>query len=219
MREPIRVMLLDDRKMQQKALCSALAAEDDLDVLAQAASVPEALELTARFKPHIILFNENLPGLSLDEFPGLVKQQHPESKLLMLSRDCEMSVVFQALKEGVRGYIYEGADQGIIVKAIRCVHKGEIWAERMVLSNFIHGIAGEAGENKHRNEETLEMGLTFREHEVLRCLANGLSNREIGDELFISDMTVKTHVYNIFRKLNVGQRLKAAVWAVKQGLT
>jgi DNA-binding NarL/FixJ family response regulator len=135
----------------------------------------------------------------------------------MLTVALDEAMIFKSLKAGAKGYLSKDSSVSDLTKAIKAVHQGELWIERKLMSTFFNheAIADSKGGNPHgRTKE----GLTPREQEVLHVLATGCTNKEIAQDLFISEKTVKTHLSSIFRKLKVTRRLQAILCAIREGL-
>jgi DNA-binding NarL/FixJ family response regulator len=146
-----------------------------------------------------------------------IKEKSPETKTLMLLNSENEDIIFKALKAGARGYLYRNASISELVKAIKTVHKGDLWIERKFFTLFFEAEKGLEDEHDRTSDTTLSR-LTQREEEVLYCLTKSYTNKEIAKELSISEKTVKSHLNNIFRKLNVTGRLQAILYVINRGL-
>jgi two-component system NarL family response regulator len=135
----------------------------------------------------------------------------------MLAAAMNETAIFKALKAGAKGYLLRNASVSNLIKAIKAVQEGDVWVERKLMARFCEGEATLHSQREERGGMT-NRKLTPREQEILRYLTNGLTNKEIGQALFISEKTVKSHLNSIFKKLNVTRRLQAILYAIRQGL-
>jgi len=208
----VRIVLVDDHAILRQGLRSVLERESDLEIVGEASSLPEALAVVDKVGPDIVLMDLKLSASS--DYEGLtlcgqLSSAHPGLGLLVLTTFLDDQLVVRAVHAGARGYVVKDVDTTELVRAIRAVSRGESAFDSRSASAVVRSLNGQSS-SKER--------LTDRELEVLRLLANGLSNIKIGERLFISPTTVKFHVSNIMRKLEVSRRAEAVYAASKQGL-
>lgn len=221
----INIIIVDDHTLFRKGIALYLEDEVDIDIKMEAADGREALSFLENRASEIdlVIMDLNMPGLSGEEATRIISEQWPEIKILILTSYGSGDKVYQMLSSGASGYLLKDAEPSELVIAIKAVVAGgsyfgnQLATELLTLVNKGTGIENEAETNNHVNQELIEP-LTDREVEVLKLLGQGLANSEIGDELHISDNTVKTHVSNIFQKLNVNSRTQAAFFALEKGL-
>lgn len=220
MNAPIRVVVAEDHAVVRQMLCSTLAAEPDLEVVGSAATGPEAVQAVARLGPDVLLLDLKMPGLDGLAVTRQVCARHPGVRILILTAVEEEAPLFEALQAGARGYLLKDSSLEEITQALRRVHEGQaVLHPRSTLSllnefqRFRNAPSGGDPE-----EQALLARLSPRELEVLRLVARGLSNREIGDVLIISEKTAKTHVSNLLRRMNARDRIQAALVAIRNGL-
>ncbi|NOR54234.1 MAG: response regulator, partial [Candidatus Aminicenantes bacterium] len=147
-----------------------------------------------------------------------VREKSSNTKALMLSAAMDEAVIFKALKAGAKGYLSKDISSSDLIKAIQTVHQGELWIERKLMARFFEGeTTADSGEEARAG--TLKEVLTLREKEILSILTKGHTNKEIAQTLFISEKTVKSHLNNIFRKLNVTRRLQAILYTINRGMS
>ncbi|HJQ04379.1 MAG TPA: response regulator transcription factor [Nocardioides sp.] len=210
--DTIRIVIVDDHAMVRQGLRSVLEREADLEVVGEAASSAQTLAVVGAHRPHVVLLDLRLSPSSETEgieVCGRLHQVHPEIAVLVLTTVIDDQLVLEAIHRGARGYVVKEVDTSELVKAIRSVHRGESAFDSRSAAAMVRGINAEsAAENRQ---------LTEREHDVLRLLARGMSNRVIGQQLFISETTAKFHVCNIMRKLQVSRRAEAVYVASKEG--
>jgi two-component system response regulator DevR len=208
--EPVRIVIVDDHAIVRRGLRSILEREDDLEVVGEASTATEALAVVGNCLPSVVLLDLKLSsvqhpeGLELCE---LLTQQYQGLGVLVLTTFLDDKLVVEAVQRGARGYVVKDVDTTELVCAIRAVAKKESAFDSRSAAAMVHSIS-----NQVTHPE-----LTDREVRVLGLLARGLSNRAIGGELFISETTVKFHVRNIMRKLEVSTRAEAVYEAGKLG--
>ena len=208
----VRIVLVDDHAILRQGLRSVLERESDLEIVGEASSLAEALAVVDKVGPDIVLMDLKLSASS--DYEGLtlcgqLSSAPPGLGLLVLTTFLDDQLVVRAVHAGARGYVVKDVDTTELVRAIRAVSRGESAFDSRSASAVVRSLNGQSS-SKER--------LTDRELEVLRLLANGLSNIKIGERLFISPTTVKFHVSNIMRKLEVSRRAEAVYAASKQGL-
>jgi DNA-binding NarL/FixJ family response regulator len=209
----IGVVLVDDHAIVRQGLSSVLEREADLRVVGEAATAAQALAVVAASRPDVVLLDLRLSPSGDNEGIELcarLHQTHPDVALLVLTTVIDDQLVLAAIHQGARGYVVKEVDTTELVRAIRAVHRGDSAFDSRSAAAMVRGINAETAAENRR--------LTDREQDVLRLLARGMSNRDIGRQLFISDTTAKFHVSNIMRKLQVSRRAEAVYVASKDGL-
>lgn len=213
MSENIRVLIADDHPLIREGLRGLLTAEPGLELVGEAADGSEAVEKTDQLRPDVILLDLLMPVKSGIEAIIEIKEKDPEARILVLTSFADDEQVFPALRAGALGYLLKDSSPQDLLRAIRSVYRGEsslhpAIARRLVLQ-FSQPAADSAPENP----------LTQREVEVLKLVAEGLSNQSIADELVVSERTVGKHVGNILEKLHLENRTQAALYALREGLS
>ncbi len=206
--QPIRVLLADDHAVVRKGIRDFLAEDPDIQVTAEAASGDEAWALLARQAPDVAVLDIRMPGLSGIELTRRIKAQYPQVRVLILTAYDDEPYVLALLRAGADGYILKTADSAELIRAVKTVAQGKSVLDSQIAPKLIASLAG---------TRTIEP-LSERELEVLRGVAKGWTNREIGAALGISDRTVQGHLANIFGKLHVASRTEAVTVALQQGL-
>ncbi len=205
---PIRVLLADDHAVVRKGIRDFLAEDPEIQVTAEAASGDEAWALLARQAPDVAVLDIRMPGLSGIELTRRIKAQYPQVRVLILTAYDDEPYVLALLRAGADGYILKTADSQELIRAVKTVAQGKSVLDSQIAPKLIANLAG---------TRTIEP-LSERELEVLRGVAKGWTNREIGAALGISDRTVQGHLANIFGKLHVASRTEAVTVALQQGL-
>lgn len=207
--DKIKLLIVDDHQMVRLGLSSFMNIQPDIEVVGEAADGESGYLKAKNLKPDVILMD-----LVMDRLDGIgatqkILAEMPEQKILILTSFLDDEKVFPALAAGAKGYILKTSQAAEIASAIRKVASGQD-----VLSG---AVKEKINQQKHRKPELYD-NLSKREIEVLKILAQGLSNQEIADQLFISLKTVKTHVSNIFNKLEVNDRTQATIYAIQHKL-
>ncbi|MFK4783260.1 response regulator transcription factor [Lactococcus petauri] len=207
--DKIKLLIVDDHQMVRLGLSSFMNIQPDIEVVGEAADGESGYLKAKNLKPDVILMD-----LVMDRLDGIgatqkILAEMPEQKILILTSFLDDEKVFPALAAGAKGYILKTSQAAEIASAIRKVASGQD-----VLSA---AVKEKINQQKHRKPELYD-NLSKREMEVLKILAQGLSNQEIADQLFISLKTVKTHVSNIFNKLEVNDRTQATIYAIQHKL-
>ncbi len=213
MRETIRVLIADDHPLVREGLRGLIAAEPDMELVGEAANGAEAIEKAAALDPDVILLDLLMPVKSGLEAIIEIKQQNPDAKILVVTSFAEDEQIFPALKAGALGYLLKDASPRDLLQAIRNVRQGESSLHPAIGRRLIHQLSEPPVSSA---KETLR---TEREVEVLKLVAQGLSNQGIADALVVSERTVGKHVGNILEKLHLANRTQAALYALREGLT
>lgn len=211
----IRVVLADDQHLVRTGLRMILAAVDDVEVVGEAADGHEAVAVCAEQHPDVVLMDVRMPGLDgIDATRAVVASEDPPRVLVLTTFDLD-DVVYDALRAGASGFLLKDAPEERLVTAIRVVAEGGSLFAPSVTRRLIEEFARA---REDRPAPASLDALTDRETEVLRAVARGLSNAEIGSELYVSENTVKTHVARILMKLGLRDRVQAVVLAYESGL-
>lgn len=212
--EKIRVLVVDDHPVVRSGIKKVVELEDDIEIVGEAGTAAAALEQVAAVKPDVVLMDLDLPDKSGIDATTEIKDKFPEVGVVALTIHDDREHLFEMVCAGAAGYVLKDVEPGGLVGAIRAVNEGNSYmsppAAKKLLGEFTRLANG-------REEEKID-GLTAREEEVLRLLAHGQSNKQIGATLSISEKTVKNHVTSIFRKIGVGDRTEAALYAIRKGL-
>ena len=203
----IRVMIVDDHAFIRQAIRQALTTRD-VEVVAEAASAEQALDLALEVRPDVLLLDLDLPGVSGLRLLRDLAPRLPETRIVMLTVSTAPGDVLAALRLGAAGYLTKDIDGDALLRAVRGVTDGEFAMPRRLVTRAIRELVSSGPADP--GEAAALDGLSRREHEILGLLADGLTDREIGESLTISVRTVETHVSNILHKLDVRNRAEAA---------
>lgn len=212
----IKVMIADDHSLMRKGLEQILELEDDIEVIAQARDGEEAVKKGLSTNPDIILMDINMPVKNGLQAIKELKESGCTSRIIVLTIHDDREYLLKSVKAGASGYVMKDAESDLLIEAIRDVYKGKTYVQPSITTDIIREWDNDSSSNKSKKQG--KNSLTQREIEVLLLIAEGKNNREIAEELFISDKTVKNHVSNIFKKIDVSDRTQAAVYVLKKPL-
>ncbi len=219
---PIKVLIIDDHPLFRQGIRWSLESAPDIEVVGEAENGQEAIRLTERLMPDVVLVDVNLPGLNGLEVARVIKRRDPRTGIIVLSVYEDDEQLFQAIKVGAAAYTSKDISPTDLVQAIRDVARGRYLINEAVLSKpnvaarVLHQFR-ELAATDDEDSANLFAPLTSREIEILDCIARGLSNKEIAQELSISGQTVKNHITSILSKLQVNDRTMAVIVAIKKG--
>jgi NarL family two-component system response regulator LiaR len=213
MTQKIRILIADDHPLVRQGLDVVLSSQPDMELVAAATNGDEAISLTKQTKPDVIVMDLVMPIIGGLTAIKEINRFYPEARILVLTSFPDDDNVFNAIKEGAMGFLLKDAPPEQLLEAIRTVYRGESALHPTIARKLIQ-------ELMHPPElPPAPEPLTPREVEVLQCLAQGLSNRDIATQLSVSFRTVTTHVRNILDKLHLANRTQAALYAHQHGLT
>ncbi|MEW8082818.1 MAG: two-component system response regulator NarL [Candidatus Thiodiazotropha endolucinida] len=209
------VLTIDDHPLFRKGVSDLIDMDDTLELVGEAANGPDGLVVAKQFNPDLILLDINMKGMNGLETLKAIREQEIDSRVLMLTVSDNEEDVLTALRLGADGYLLKDMEPEDILKSIRKAVEGSL-----VISDHLTQLLAKA----LREDDKLKVkdpitSLTAREKEILQCIAQGQSNKQIANVLNISEGTVKVHVKHLLKKLNLHSRTEAAVWALKEGIT
>ncbi len=208
----IKLLLVDDHAVLRDGLRNIFELEDDISVVGEAVSGEDAIEKVKLCQPDVVLMDINMPKKNGVEVTGILKKQYPGIKVLVLTMHSHDEFFMAAIREGADGYLLKDAPSNQVIEAIRTVARGESVIHPSMTKKLL------SFHQQNQQEQVQDSSLTEREREVLMCLVEGLSNKEIAERLFISDKTVKIHVSKIFKKFDVKSRSQVVIYAVQKQL-
>lgn len=213
--QPIRVFVADDHELVRYALRTMLDDEPDIDVVGESADGEGAIEAACEGDVDVVLLDLRMPGIGGIEACRQMTEKCPSTRVLVLTSFDDDEEVFGVLAVGAAGYILKDTRPDRVIQAVRSVHDGQAVFDSKIATRVISGQRVETDEIAGARYREL---LSDREMEVLKLLAKGMSNKEIGQALWIGETTVKTHVSHILRKLDQSDRTQAVLCAVRAGL-
>ncbi|CAM3952908.1 response regulator [Mesobacillus thioparans] len=219
-----KIVIIDDHQLFREGVKRILDFEPSFEVVAEGDDGSEATTLVEQYQPDVVIMDINMPNMNGVEATAGLIEKYPDSKVIILSIHDDENYVTHALKTGATGYLLKEMDADALVEAVKVVADGGSYLHPRVTHNLVKEYrrlsADEGDTDKYISQVEIRRPLhllTRRECEVLQLLADGKSNRGIGESLFISEKTVKNHVSNILQKMNVNDRTQAVVVAIKNG--
>jgi len=213
--DSIRVLICDDHALFRRGLIMVLESEDGIEVVAEAEDGEDAIRKAEEVAPDVVLMDVRMPRMSGIEATSAIAEAVPTAKILMLTVSDEEEDLYEAVKAGATGYLLKEISIEEVANAIRAVVTGQSLISPSMASKLLSEFNNLA---KQAQQKVLVPKLTDRELQVLKLVAQGMSNREVAEELFISENTVKNHVRNILEKLHLHSRMEAVVYAVREKL-
>jgi NarL family two-component system response regulator LiaR len=210
--EPIRILIADDHPIVRDGLRTLIATEPGLELVGEATNGVEAVAMAKTSQPDVILMDLVMPVKNGNEAIGEIKRDNPQVSILVLTSFSEEDKVFPAIRAGALGYILKDTTPQQLIQAIYDVHRGEASLHPSIALQLIREL------NQPSDLPLAADPLTESELEVLRLLAQGLTNQEIAERLVRSEWTIRTHVRNILSKLHLANRTQAALYALREGL-
>jgi DNA-binding NarL/FixJ family response regulator len=211
----MRVLIADDHLIMREGLKALLESHEDIEVAGEATNGQEAIEQVAKLQPDVVLMDITMPVMNGLDATRAIKKAHPEVKILILTMHEGDAYFFNILEAGASGYFIKGGSASELVSALQAVSHGDVFLYPTMAKKLLVDYLQQAKSGLYK--ETLD-GLTAREQEVLKLVAEGFNNQEIGTKLFLSPTTVQTHRSNIMGKLNLHRRTDLTKYAIKHGL-
>jgi NarL family two-component system response regulator LiaR len=208
----IRVLVVDDHAIIRKGVRAVLELVPDIDMVGEAENGKQAAELAVELNPDVILMDLMMPEMDGIACIREIKAHGSESRILVLTNFAGEDLIFPAIKAGAMGYHLKDSSPEALIEAIRQVFHGESSLHPLIAKKVLEELSASSGQKLSTEP------LTQRELEVLRLIAQGYENREIAEQLVVSEATVRTHVSNILGKLHLASRTQAALYALREGL-
>ena len=214
---PIRILIADDHALLRQGIRNFLSLESDFEIIGEAADGEETIRRASELRPDILLLDINMPKGNGIEVAARLKETHPEIRILALTIHDDENYMMKMIQSGAAGYLLKDVEPSMMVQAIRRVHAGESFVEPSLTAKLFRGITDREAQKPAPQAPGMSESdkLSAREIEVLRLIGRGMSNAEIARELYLSEKTVKNHLTNIFRKIQVSDRTQAVLFAIK----
>ncbi len=211
MPDRIRVLIADDHPLFREGVAHSLGGEPDFVIVGEASDGEEAYQLAERTLPDVLLMDITMPGMGGIESVRKVATDFPVIRIVMLTVSEDVDDLMGALRSGASGYILKGVGAAELAGAIRAVSRGEVWVSPALASNMLMELT-------HPRPADPFNQLTDREREILTLVGEGLTNREIGDRLYLAEKTIKHYMSNVLQKLQVRSRVEAALLAQRRSM-
>lgn len=215
---PIRLLLVDDQPLFRGAIAALVAHQDDMEVVGEAENGLEGVEQAGALRPDIVIMDVEMPVMNGVEAVRRIREQAIDTKIIMLTVSDADEHVIEAMRLGAHGYLLKNLRPDQLFEMIRAVARDETPISPAVAGKLIRDLRATGRPAPTAATGTPEEQVTRRELEILRLVADGLSNKEIGRRLSITEGTVKNHVHNALEKLHMDNRIQAAAYIVRQGL-
>jgi DNA-binding NarL/FixJ family response regulator len=215
MKDKIKIILADDHRIFRKGLKSLLSERENIEVLAEADNGDEALEAARKYKPGIVLMDIAMPKMDGIEATRQIRDKFPDTEVVILSMHAKKAYIDQVLKAGAKGYVLKDSDEENLLSAINTVHNGGYYLDSPIADQVLSDYFRDKSKRELKKQSD---PLSEREREVLRLLAEGHSNQEVADTLYISRKTVENHRANIVRKTGAQGQLGLTKYAARIGL-
>ncbi len=210
---PIRVLIVDDHQVVRRGLRSMLAGAEDVEVAGEAADGKEAVAQVATLHPDVALLDIRMPGMDGLRLIRCLLQARPELKIVMLTIYDDEQFLLEAFRAGAHGYLLKNVGREELLKAIRTVHQGKRMLDEELIDNVLRQFGDLA-----QNQAVSKLGLSDKEIELPRMVADGATNRQIAEEMYWSEATVKRKLSDVFQKLGASDRAQATAVAMRHGL-
>jgi len=216
--DPVKVLVVDDHTLFRCGITAVLANEESLEVVGEASDGLEAIEKTKEIAPDVVLMDLNMPRCSGLEAIQALQAEMPQVNVLVLTVSEMESDLFAAVKFGAKGYILKNTEPEELIHAIFHIARGGVIVSPLMAAKLLDEFKDLTAGVERKSAQEADAAISPREGEVLQLVAQGATNKEIADSLFISENTVKTHLRNIMEKLHLANRSQAAAYAVRRGL-
>ena len=214
MMENLRLLLVDDHKVVRLGLRTLLESETDFEVVAEASTAAEAVQMAGSLRPHVVLMDIRLPDQTGIVACQQIREKWSDIQVLMLTSFADEDLVMEAIEAGAAGYVLKQLDTDELLRAVRAVGQGDAVLDPSITRNVLAGVR----RAKQEVQATAFRDLSERELQVLAQVAQGKTNIEIADVLFLSEKTVRNHVSVILSKLDLTNRIEAATYAVRHNI-
>lgn len=214
----IKVLLVDDQDILVEGLKLILGKEEDIHICGTADNGRKAYEACKRNRPDVVLMDIKMPDMNGVEATGMIKRDFPDIKVIVLTTFNDDEYIYDALKNGASGYLLKDASPAEIAGALRTVYNGGALIQSEIAVKVLDKFSELARGNRQKDKDSKAELLTEREKDICRLIAEGKNNREIADELYLSEGTVKNHITRVLIKLDLRDRTQLAVFTIKNDL-
>ncbi|TDI92324.1 MAG: response regulator transcription factor [Candidatus Dadabacteria bacterium] len=212
--EVVKTIVACRYPLVQEGLSKILEEDKAIKVVSGVSNLIDLIESCKQFDFDILLLGIELKGLNLTKILGLVKKNKNAKVILLIDRDYSENLLINAIRSGVRGYVLKDVDSSHLIKSVKAVFDGELWAERKLMGKVVDGYSYPTKKLEVKGQI---YDLTETEIKIIKLVLTGMTNREVADELYISEKTVKFHLYKIFKKLTVKNRAGLILFGFRNG--
>lgn len=213
--EPIKTVVACHYPLLREGISKLLADEGNIDVVSEVSNLIDLIQSCEERNFDILLLDVDLRGLNLARIMTLIKNNKTAKVILIIDNDYNENLLINAIRSGVRGYLVKDTDSKHLIKSVAAVHSGELWVERKLMGKVLDGSAYPAKTIRGKGEI---YDLTETEIKIIKLVLNGYTNKNVADELYISEKTVKFHLYKVFKKLRVKNRSELILFGFRHGL-
>ena len=213
--EPIKTIVACHFPLLREGISKILEDDESIDVVAKVSNLIDLIQCCEEREFDILLLDVDLRGLNLSRIMNLIKKNKVSKVILIIDNDYNENLLINAIRSGVRGYLLKDTDSAHLVKSVTAVHSGELWVERKLMGKVLDGSAYPAKTVRGKGEI---YDLTETEIKIIKLVLNGYTNKDVADELYISEKTVKFHLYKVFKKLKVKNRSELILFGFRHGL-
>ncbi len=214
----IKVLLVDDHQIVRDGIFALLIKEHDIEIVGEASNGDELFEKLKFIKPDIIILDISLPKMSGIEIAGILTKDYPQVRIIVFSSYTDEETIFKSIRAGAKGFLPKDSMREDLVEAIKKVNQGFEYLSEKIPNTILMDYIKKAGNQEEKFNNSRLGSLTKREREILKLIAEGMSYKEIGNELFISVRTVETHKNNILQKLELKSTIDLVKFAIKNDL-
>lgn len=214
----IKVLLVDDHQIVRDGIFALLIKEHDIEIVGEASNGDELFDKLKFIKPDIIILDISLPKMSGIEIAGILSKDYPQIRIIVFSSYTDEETIFKSIRAGAKGFLPKDSMREDLVEAIKKVHQGFEYLSNKIPNTILMDYIKKAGNQEEKFNNSKLSSLTKREREILKLIADGLSYKEVGNELFISVRTVETHKNNILQKLELKSTIDLVKFAIKNDL-
>lgn len=209
----IKVLIADDHALIRQGLKSLLSFDPAITVVAEAEEGKSIVPMLKQYRPDVLLMDINMPGMTGIEVLSEIKAENMQIKIIFLTVEDNQKIIMKAIEIGADGYVLKGSPPEELIEAVKSVYFGENYIDKSLVSVLFDKVMHRSEGQKYFRE------LTDREMEILFYISKGLSNKEIGEKLFLSEKTIKNNATRIFRKIGVNDRVQATIFAIENELS
>jgi two-component system NarL family response regulator len=213
--EPVKTIVACHFPLLREGISKILEDDPGIDVVAKVSNLIDLIQSCEEHAFDILLLDVDLRGLNLARILSLLKKNKVAKLILIIDNDYNENLLINAIRSGVRGYLVKDTDSKHLIKSIAAVHSGELWVERKLMGKVLDGSAYPAKTVRGKGEI---YDLTETEIKIIKLVLNGYTNKDVADELYISEKTVKFHLYKVFKKLKVKNRSELILFGFRHGL-